>query len=134
MFLFDWFKGILNSLGLAKKSGKILFLGLDNAGKTTLLRRLKDDRMVQHTPTLYAHMEELTLGNINLKAYDLGGHKAARRAWKNYTPKVDGIIYMVDTCAHNRFGESKQELDALLEQEELANVPVVILGKASPLR
>ena len=99
MFIFDWFKGLLSSLGLYKKSGKILFLGLDNAGKTTLLRRLKDDRMVQHDPTLYAHMEELTLGNIHLKAYDLGGHKMARKAWKNYFPKVDGVIYMVDSTA-----------------------------------
>jgi GTP-binding protein SAR1 len=48
-------------------------------------------------------MEELTLGNINLKAYDLGGHKAARKAWKNYTPKVDGIIYLVDTTDRQRF-------------------------------
>ena len=77
---------------------------------------------------MYAHMEELTLGNINFKAYDLGGHKAARKAWKNYFPKVDGIIYLVDTTEHTRFAESKEELYGILTQKELANVPVVILG------
>ncbi|KAJ8467160.1 hypothetical protein OPV22_029712 [Ensete ventricosum] len=89
MFLVDWFYGVLASLGLWQKEAKILFLGLDNAGKTTLLHMLKGKR-------LYA--------------------------------KVDVVVYLVDAYDNERFAESKKELDALLSDDALANVPFLILG------
>jgi len=124
-----WLKDALGYLGLLPKNAKICFLGLDNAGKTTLLSMMTEDRLTTCiAPTLYPNHEELYVGNIKFSAYDLGGHETARRIWRDYYSNVDGIVFIVDAADRTRFSEVQEELTHLLEEPCLAEVPFAVLG------
>lgn len=127
-FLRRWVRNLLSYFGLYNKDGKLLILGLDNAGKTTLMRMLADDRAAQHAPTQRATSEQLTFGGIDFHCFDLGGHREAREVWADYYVDVAGIIFVVDAADRARFGEAKRELDSLLTDPRLTGVPLVVLG------
>jgi len=126
--MWNWLKGMLGFLSFWPKNAKILFLGLDNAGKTTMLHMLKDQKLSSHQPTNHPNMEELQIGGIKFQAHDLGGHRSARRLWSDYLAGVDAIVYIIDAFDRERFAEAKTELDGLLSGEQLMNVPFLILG------
>lgn len=126
--MFSWFWDALSYLGLYYKNAKILFLGLDNAGKTTLMHVLRDDRVALHIPTQQPTAEEIVIGKIRFRAFDLGGHAAARQIWRNYYAKVDGVVFLVDAVDRDRFGEVQNELEALIKDDMLSDVPFLILG------
>ena len=131
-YLWGYVKGMVNSvlgyLGLYNKKANIVFLGLDNAGKSALLHVLKTDRVTQTRPTIHPHSEELKMGNLVLNTYDLGGHETARKIWKDYFPAVNAILFLIDSVDVGRFKEARKELDSILETPELVNIPIAILG------
>merc|ERR1719456_1480714 len=89
---------------------------------------LKNDRLNVHEPTIHPNQEELVIGKIKFNTFDLGGHEAARKLWKDYFTVVDAVVYIVDALDRERFPEAKKELDSLLTDESLQNVPFLVLG------
>ncbi|XP_050949014.1 cation channel sperm-associated protein 3-like [Labeo rohita] len=109
--------------GLYKKCGRIVFLGLDNAGKTMLLHMLNDHRLGLHVPTFDPNSELLTIAGVTFSTCDL-----ARRERKKRLPAVNGIVFLVDCADHTKLAKSKTELDALMTDETIGKVPILILG------
>jgi len=124
----SWFRSLFDFLGLFPRDAKICFLGLDNAGKTTLLQMLKEGRVSTNKPTLYPQNEELLIRNIRFRTFDLGGHETARRIWKDYYATVNGVVFLVDAADRTRFLEAREELHRLLEEPSLRDVPIAVLG------
>jgi ADP-ribosylation factor-like protein 1 len=92
-----------------------LILGLDNAGKTTILYRLQAAEIETTIPTIGFNVETLQYKNIKFQVWDLGGQTSIRPYWRCYYPNTDAIIFVVDSADQDRLKIAKQELFAMLE-------------------
>lgn len=134
-FLFDSIKqfwnSLLRSLGFEGKKGSLLLLGLDNAGKTTLLHRLRTGDIRSFPPTDRPYQDSFNYQGISFQAWDLGGHEAVRHLWEDYmsTDMVSAVLFLLDAADSERTEEAAYELDALILGEDrlLQDVPVAIL-------
>mmetsp|Transcript_15614 Transcript_15614/g.37873 ORF Transcript_15614/g.37873 Transcript_15614/m.37873 type:complete len:182 (-) Transcript_15614:33-578(-) len=133
MFLLDWINYILQALGLSNKEARIVVLGLDNAGKSTLVHKLCKNEVRAFVPTTKAQAQTFTLGGVEFTAWDLGGHEQVRDLWEEYYAGADGIVFMVDSADAARLGEAKKELKELLAHDALDGVPLLVLGNKSDL-
>jgi ADP-ribosylation factor-like protein 1 len=124
-----FFSRIFQSI-FGSKEVRILILGLDNAGKTTILYRLQNDseENIQTIPTIGFNVEVLQYKNIKFQVWDLGGQTSIRPYWRCYYPNTDAIIFVVDSCDSERLGIAKQELMAMLEEEELKDAILLVFA------
>lgn len=107
---------------------RILILGLDGAGKTTILYRLQVGEVVTTIPTIGFNVETVVYKNLKFQVWDLGGQTSIRPYWRCYYSNTDAIIYVVDSMDRDRVGISKQELVSMLEEEELSSAVLLILA------
>lgn len=115
------------------KEVRILILGLDNAGKTTILYRLQLDEVVETIPTIGFNVETVQYKNIKFQVWDLGGQTSIRPFWRCYYPNTHAIIFVVDSADRDRIDGAKKELHLILEEEEMKNVTLLILANKQDL-
>jgi len=108
---------------------RVLILGLDNAGKTTILYKLySPDRVVRTMPTIGFNVESVVYKNLNFSVWDLGGQTNIRPYWRCYYANTNAVIYVVDSTDKERLALSRKELMAMLEEEELKDVHLLVFA------
>jgi len=107
---------------------RILMVGLDNAGKTTILYKLRLNETVGTVPTIGFNVETVKYKNIQFTVWDMGGQDKIRNLWRVYLKGSAGIIFVLDSSDKQRLTEAKYELTKLLEEEDLKDAHVLVLA------
>ena len=96
---------ILKKLREEEREMRILMLGLDGAGKTTVVRKLLERDVNVIEPTLGFNIDTVQFDAYNVNVWDVGGQKSIRTFWKNYFERTEGLIWVVDCADRSRLGE-----------------------------
>ncbi|CAK8996663.1 Phospholipase B-like protein B, partial [Durusdinium trenchii] len=111
---------------LYAKKLEVVLVGLENAGKTSLLNVLSNGQPVETCPTIGLNVKIVNNGGVALKCWDIGGQAQYREEWSRYSRGCDVIIFVVDAADPARVEEAKIELHRLLEDRELATTPILV--------
>jgi ADP-ribosylation factor protein 1 len=113
---------------------RILMLGLDAAGKTTILYKVKLNENVTTIPTIGFNVETVQpCKGVSFTVWDVGGQYKIRPLWKHYFQNTEGLIYVVDSSDRDRFDEAAEELHSILDDDNMRGVPVVIIANKQDL-
>ena len=127
------FSKILEFFTKNRNNFKIIILGLQEAGKTTILYRLSLGQFVQTSPTIGSNVEELTYNNVKFQAWDLGGQESIRALWDVYYVNTDAVIYVIDSKDDENFEISKSEFYKVLANKNLKNSVILIFANKQDL-
>ncbi|KAG5582089.1 hypothetical protein H5410_052716 [Solanum commersonii] len=137
--MFSLFYGLYKYM-FSKTEFHVLILGIDKAGKTTLLEKIKSqysnleglppDRIV---PTVGLNIGRVEASSTKLVFWDLGGQPGLRSIWEKYYEEAHAVIYVVDAASPSRFEDSKSALEKVLRHEDLQGAPLLILANKQDL-
>ena len=115
------------------KEMRILMVGLDAAGKTTILYKLKLGEIVTTIPTIGFNVETVEYKNISFTVWDVGGQDKIRPLWRYYFQNTQGIIFVVDSNDRDRIAEAREELQQMLNEDELRDALLLVFANKQDL-
>ncbi|GMR42749.1 hypothetical protein PMAYCL1PPCAC_12944, partial [Pristionchus mayeri] len=125
--------GLASIFGMGKKSCNIVVVGLDNAGKTTILNALRteDQRLSQVVPTVGMTVTTFSGAGVNFSAFDMSGQGKYRNLWDAYYAKAEGIMFVVDSTDRLRLSVARDELWMILDHKDTRKIPLLIMANKS---
>lgn len=117
---------ILKKTKEKEREVRLLMLGLDNAGKTTILKKYNGEDISSISPTLGFNIKTLEYQGYKLNVWDVGGQTTIRSYWRNYFEQTDGLVWVVDSGDKIRLEDCRRELHQLLLQERLAGASLLV--------
>ncbi|XP_051911078.1 ADP-ribosylation factor 4 [Hippocampus zosterae] len=116
-----------------KKQMRILMVGLDAAGKTTILYKLKLGEVVTTIPTIGFNVETVEYKNICFTVWDVGGQDKIRPLWRHYFQNTQGLIFVVDSNDQERIAESAEELSKMVQEDDLKDAVLLVFANKQDL-
>lgn len=103
-------------------------LGLDAAGKTTILYKLKLGEVVSSVPTIGFNVETVEYKNVKFTVWDVGGQDKIRLLWRHYYQNTQGLIFVVDSSDKDRIDIAREELMRMLGEEEMKEAAILVFA------
>ncbi|WJX89857.1 ADP-ribosylation factor-like protein 2, variant 2 [Trifolium repens] len=125
---------IIRKIKKKEKEMRILMVGLDNSGKTTIVLKINGEDTSVISPTLGFNIKTITYQKYTLNIWDVGGQKTIRSYWRNYFEQTDGLVWVVDSSDLRRLDDCKMELDNLLKEERLSGSSLLILANKQDIK
>ena len=113
---------------IGKKEMRILMLGLDAAGKSTILYKWKLGQPAQTVPTVGPNVETVTYKNTHFHVWDVGGQDKIRPLWRHYYTGTQGLIFVIDCADTDRIEEAKVELHRIINDREMKSAVILIFA------
>ncbi|XP_015263997.1 PREDICTED: putative ADP-ribosylation factor-like protein 5C [Gekko japonicus] len=113
---------------------KVIIIGLDNAGKTTILYQFLMNEVVHTSPTIGSNVEEIVLRKTHFLMWDIGGQESLRSTWNTYYSNTEFVILVIDSTDRERLTVTKEELYKMLAHEDLRNAAVLIFANKQDVK
>jgi len=118
---------------LSRRERRILLLGLDAAGKTTVLYKLQLGEAVLTIPTVGFNVETVRYKRMDMSVWDVGGQTKLRPLWRHYYRNTDALIFVVDSADVDRLAEAREELHHVLSDDEMRGAVVLVFSNKQDL-